>query len=640
MAYSNLMGWLTPSIKDEAQSIASDNISETQIEPIQQNNTVSKTQVFELFGQGEEQWIEKQEILNWLVNRGYIVEWYDPISIEEVEVPEIPEDREWLDIGLEAAEALQSFWKAIKIESKLDIDPRESKTLWGSFKNEAKRLLNAARFAANLPWDTVELSWELLWLASNVVWTARWIKDIWVWLADKFGLVEWTEEQKAMIDAIWTQLKESFWTWEDALETIAQNPLDSLTVIFGWASAAKSWIRATKFGQTPKWQNLITKLEKIEDVTNPLNIVKWELALGKKVATIAWKPVKLLWEWYVKTTWVNLDTVKAITKNPKAFKQAEVWVITRQTVADDIVKAIDKKAADISDIGKEYAKVRKLKSNMTPDDIWDLKAKVNVVLDANDIDVVKWKLDFTNSQIGTAWNRKAIQDAYNLIHTRTKFWEWKDLLNLRQSIDDTINYKSDATTRAQKIVRDMRGQVDEIAKDKLEWLRKLDAKFWPERTEFNKISSTIYNKDWSLKDNYISTIANITWKGKELKFERLRKISPELEVQTKALKALEDVQIAKGNKIGSYMSAWVVWGAWVAWGIPAAIGAYIVTHPWTLVNVLKGYTWVKNIIKSIVDKVKVWTKLNADEAVIVWKAIQSQVKEWTEATWISTSVIK
>lgn len=51
-----------------------------------------------------------------------------------------------------------------------------------------------------------------------------------------------------------------------------------------------------------------------------------------------------------------------------------------------------------------------------------------------------------------------------------------------------------------------------------------------------------------MRENFYSTIANITNKGKELKYDRLNEVMPDLEVKVSALKAWNTVEDAVGAK--------------------------------------------------------------------------------------------
>jgi len=561
----------------------------------------------------------------WLTVKGY--EWTFTSQIPKIsDTSTEEEDLEWFDFWLKTSEFLTEIWEWMKIEWKFDIKWM-SETEWfvDSFKNEWKRLLNSLRMIPNLPWDSIQFMWEMLWLVSNVVWTARSVKDISVWLADKMWLAEWTEEQQVMVTALWQAIEENFWTAEDAMETITQNPLDFFMVIWGWSALWKTALSKTKYWQTARWKQLIAKLDSIAKTTDPIKVIGAEL----KYAT---KPVKLLWEVvgksYVKSTWVGWESVKNIIKDPKMFKQAELGKITRQSTADDIVKAIDKRAKDISDLGKEYSWIAKQTIKTWLDKkVKIVKASVDEYMVKNHIKVWKdWVLDFSNSKIWANKNRTVVQKAYDLIHERTDFKTGKDWLNLRQSIDDTINWQSWATTRAETVVRGIRWQIDNFAKWEFKGLEKLDNKFAPLRQEFNNISKLIRLKNWELKPNYVSVVANSTGKGKEILIERLKWVDPHIEAKVNALKALEDVELAKNIKVWDYMKWSVIWTSAVLWWVEWAVLAWFLTHPTALVTLLKGYTWSVEIATTIANKIKRGIKLWTDEWVIFINALKSQTK--------------
>lgn len=569
-------------------------------------------------------WFTQEEAKEALIKIKQEDAWYKQPKTSEVIQEEKPSP-----FSLEAIK--QAAWKSI--QPLRDIWEGIAET-WKWFKFQSgvddSIIESWLKFIWNLPWNTAELAWNTITVVSDPAWTAKSLKTLAESTIEtalnKALLDEWeevftSEENKIMSDALtkeFNRIANEPWRLK---ELLVENPADVLFAVEWWLRLA--WSKA--------WKLWLTKTsEKINKLANVVDPIKLQTTIAKPVvkwtAKALWKTGELLWEWFTKTTWVNLDTVKNIVKNPELFKQAEKWLITRQTTADDVVKAIDKKASSISDIWKEYSDIRKQKVNIDDNDISKLKTKIDKTLSDNDIIVKDWKLDFSNSAIWQTWNRKAIQDAYNLIKNRTEFNEWKDWLNLRQSIDDTINYKSDATTRWENIIKWIRSDIDDIAKTKLKWLKELDAKFAPERSEFDRINKLIRNKDWTLKDNYISTIANITWKWKELKLDRIKKILPDIEDKVNALKALEDVNLAKWQKVGSYMNAWIVWGAWLAWWVPWAIAAYVITHPWTLVRLLKWYTWAKWLIKSIWDKIRKWIKISDNESNVVSNFLKDQAK--------------
>jgi superfamily I DNA and RNA helicase len=83
-------------------------------------------------------------------------------------------------------------------------------------------------------------------------------------------------------------------------------------------------------------------------------------------------------------------------------------------------------------------------------------------------------------------------------------------------------------------------------------LKAVDNQIAPEIQQIDTLLKDYYNKDGSVKDSFYSTITNITNKGKELKYDRLNKLIPDIDGRVSALKAFEDVENALNQKTGIY----------------------------------------------------------------------------------------
>ena len=66
------------------------------------------------------------------------------------------------------------------------------------------------------------------------------------------------------------------------------------------------------------------------------------------------------------------------------------------------------------------------------------------------------------------------------------------------------------------------------------------------------IKKDFFNRDGTLKDNALSKLSNLTKKGNEARLERVKVLIPDIEPQINAIKALEDVKLANGQKVGTY----------------------------------------------------------------------------------------
>ena len=160
----------------------------------------------------------------------------------------------------------------------------------------------------------------------------------------------------------------------------------------------------------------------------------------------------------------------------------------------------------------------------------------------------------------------------------------------------------------------------------------LDAKFAPERALLSKIKKTIFNADGSIKDNAVSKIATLTGKGKEMALERMEKIIPGIREDLNILKAIEDIEYAKGQKVGTYMRTGLGVGTGAVAGGPigAIVGA-VITSPQVGVSLLRTYGKLKNISKGkidgMIDKMKSGKKLLDNEAKLMNEAIDNAAKK-------------
>ena len=555
--------------------------------------------------------------------------WFTQEEAKETLIKIRQEDAWFVETKEEKPWFLQRTWKAIKIESKFDIDPTairrtikeegELAWLWESFKQSGKQLLNALRFVGNVPWDTLEFVWGLIDAFSSPIETAKSMETLaWglveAWLNKAFGKDVYTsEEKRAAVQ--WTKkvLEEKFWTVDKALETITQNPVDTLTAFMGWTSLSKNFIKdPTK----------LAKINQFEQIINPINILKTEGKLAQLwLEKIAKVPLDIWKTLTAKTSWLNPDTLTQLFKNPDIVK----WAITKEWVAQKVVKAIDKRVEEVWELGKAYNKFRSWKVVAKADDLQWVRDIINKV-DIKELSKSEWNM---------------LDDAIGYVDRYTNNITDSNLMSLRKQIDsikydETWNLRK-LTPNGNRILTNIRNAVDRLAWQKLKWLKELDKKFAPEIKELRKVKDLMFDRTWNLKDNYIQTVSNLLWKGKEVKLERVRKLIPEIEDEIRAVKALEDVEFAKWNKVGTYFQTATLWGGlwWAAFlADPVlAVATLMVTSPTFISNAVRlaGYTSQK--IGQITNKIKKWIKLTEQESKIVWNAIKEQaIETWARAT--------
>ena len=543
------------------------------------------------------------EAAKYYTGKGYEVEGvnFDDILQEEVQPVE---DIQWLDAWVKAWEAISWFWEWLKFEAQED----------------DRGITSVAKFFGNLPWDTLQLAWDLVSVVSNPVWTVQSVDDFAGSMVETgLNKVFWqdtytSDERRFIAESVWTELKKISEDPSILKDMAVENPADILFSITWGLWAAKN------AAKTKGMTGLASKLEAAEALTNPIKLqaeaVKWA---GKAV----WATVKGVWEWGLTITWVatglSPDTIKTIFKNPDIVKSG----ITREWVANKVVWAIDDRITEVWELGKGYDTVKKGNIVTNSDEIANVRSTV---------------LDNFDTKELTKKDQSALADAEFYI---SKYdWELTDsnILALRQQLD-SIKYDESGNIRklsknGNAIVTQLRSKVDEIAKDRIEGLRELDAQYAEEIGELSKVRKMIFDRNWDLKDGYIWQIANLLGKNKEMKLERIKKLVPEIETEINAVKALENVEFAKGRQIGAYMQGWGM--VWVATGVinPATAVIWLMLSSPTIVsNMVRALWYSARTVWSITEKIKNGIKLTASESAIVWKAIQEQMinKAWNLA---------
>lgn len=575
-------------------------------QPTQQEQKLTRQDLFDDAKKiVEEKQVDKQtaltETLKYYQAKGLQIEWVDidvelqgMSPVEETTEEEIP----WLDAWVKAWEAISWFWEWLKFEAQED----------------DRAITSIAKFFGNLPWDTLQLAWDLVSVVSNPVGTVQSV-DAFASSMVETGLNKafWkdfytTDEKRMIAESVGTELKKISEDPSILKDMAIENPADLLfSVTWGL------WV-AKNAAKSKNMTSLASKLEQAESLTNPLKIQAQAIKWAWKAV---WATAKWLWEWGLTVTWVatglSPDTIKTIFKNPDIVKSG----ITREWVANKVVWAIDDRITDVWELGKGYNTVKTGKIITNADEIGTVKKSV---------------LDNFDTKELTKKDQSALADAEFYI---SKYdWELTDsnILALRQQLD-SIKYDESWNIRklsknGNAIVTQLRSKVDEIAKDRIEGLKELDVKYAEEIGELSKVRKMIFDRNWDLKDNYIQQISNLTGKGKEIKLDRIKKLIPEIEGEINAVKALENVEYAKGRQIGAYMQGWGM--VWVATGVinPAtAVIGLMLSSPTIVSNMVRALWYSARTVWSITEKIKNGIKLTASEAAIVSKAIQEQMIE-------------
>lgn len=425
----------------------------------------------------------------------------------------------------------------------------------------------------------------------------------------------------------------SWWTIWQALEWWAKKLWNSLTPETQQTAvnAIQQWWEI--YSQFKKENPYIADtLEWSANIASLLPIGKaWQVWVkaGGKVIKKAWqealKWAEKLWQWVTATTeywtklltWLNRETQQTIKNSPELFKQVKKWILTPENVTDDVKTNIEKRLIDLRETWKWYQEVKK-------SDVLFPKTEIQWIIDNK---LTKEWLSKNLIELPID-DRNAIKQAqWYLDELKTENLTAKETVELKAKLRSLVTYDKWVSLEWERVVKWIIKDLDNNLKEKIPWYAELDKVYWPEREFLNKVQKDILNKDWTLKDNAISTIRNLTWKWKEMKIERIEKIMPWITEKVKALKAYEDLQNALEWKTASYTRWILTWWVWVtSWFLPW-IATFAITHPWITAKVLESYWIAKQSINTLLNKLKNKAILTKTEQESVKSAFKTPVKE-------------
>lgn len=187
----------------------------------------------------------------------------------------------------------------------------------------------------------------------------------------------------------------------------------------------------------------------------------------------------------------------------------------------------------------------------------------------------------------TVADRGALEDFLSVYGGQTEL-SGNAFLNTRSAISQLSKYDAAKTGNLQKVARDLRSAYDEAGKSQIDGLVQLDSKYSTEKQILDQIRKDYLTKDGTFKDGAVNKIANLTGKGKEQVLDRLEEIVPGIGDRIKVLKAVEDIQAATGQKVGTYARGTLAAVGAGTGNIPAIIAA-IVASPTVAVPLIRAY---------------------------------------------------
>lgn len=348
--------------------------------------------------------------------------------------------------------------------------------------------------------------------------------------------------------------------------------------------------------QSKTFQNAADTVDKgisktAQVVTKPIagatsGIVNAAKTLGRSVAS--------------QLTGMKPETITKILTDPKEFSRIAQEEATRGGLAGEVESAINKRLSDLSETGKGYEGVR---AGTKPVQVSPF---VKEVIEKNGLKVKGGKIVAdTNSVTRNPADIKALQKFYDDWGKKTTLTS-NEYLNMRGDIAELSKFDKltgmGKTRASESIGKALYERANKDVRDtQLPELKALDEKYAPERQFLQQVKKDYFNRDGTFKDNAPAKIANSSNKAQLL--SRLEEVVPGITKRIEVLKAVEDIEAAMGNKVGTYTRGFLQGGS-ILTGNMAGIVATIITHPSNAVRLLRAAGYTANTVGPILSALK------------------------------------
>jgi len=325
---------------------------------------------------------------------------------------------------------------------------------------------------------------------------------------------------------------------------------------------------------------------------------------------------------------LNKETVKNIIDNPGLFTEKEIAKIDRESIFTKAKTALESRMEALSETGKEYNKIRQIpvKTSVSEQTILSKLAEKGIDVKDGKISVnLGSEIQLSKADIS------GLEEVLGLLQGKDGLTP-TEILNLRKRLSNLSGFAEGRTDASSKVAKEIRATIDQIAKKEIPGLSEIDAKFSSERQFLDKVKGVMFDKKGNIKENAVSKIATLTGKGKEFMLERMEKVIPGITEDLNILKAIEDIDYAKGQKVGSYGRAMIGAGGGAVVGGPvgAILGA-IATSPQVGVSIIRSYGKAKGMakeaIEAVIGKMKSGKKLLDTEKKIIDEAVNEAAKK-------------
>lgn len=331
------------------------------------------------------------------------------------------------------------------------------------------------------------------------------------------------------------------------------------------------------------------------------------------------------------------QTIKNIVSG-KVSKEA-MNKLDRVSLANKAQEGIDKAIDELSGLGEEYNGIRSLNTQVKIPVGGRFALKDNVLREVSKpitdalteygllIDETGRITKNIDSKPFDASAINAIQEFID-VYGKSGDITPAQFLNIRKASDNIVDWNSKGADLANSFAKTLRQNYDNLGKEQIPGLSKLDAEFAPMVKDITQIKRDFLTPSGELKDTAYTTLANLSNKGREKTLARLEKYVPGITEEINILRAVEDIASASGIKVGTYTRGAVSGALFLTNPLAGALG-FIVTHPSISVPILRAYGQTSRTIsktaKEILQKMSSGVKLNKKERDTFIRAVSTML---------------
>ncbi len=310
-----------------------------------------------------------------------------------------------------------------------------------------------------------------------------------------------------------------------------------------------------------------------------------------------------------KVTGLEPQTLRQIGATPGDFTREAIsaGASGRKAIADEVVAALDKRSAALSETGSEYAPIREAKTPIGVSRNF-LDKQISEVAGVN---IENGRVASTASaKVRDARDVRALQnlyDTYSPVFKRGAMTT-DEYLNFRTDLAKLAKFERDIgkSSDLESVAAQIRGKFNDTYRGNIPGLKELDERFSSQIGSLNELKAGLIKSDGTLMANGINKIARAIGTGKDQTLGQLEQIIPGITQRLKVQAAIEDIEKAAGNKVGTYTKSGLEVGG-IALGITTgnihilagAVATAILASPDIAVPIMRVFGFNKDLVHAV-----------------------------------------